>query len=230
VSQSFRVPKRPVWGGTLLSFALAGAVVVLLEDAALPGCLLQVVGLTLAAVSTHRARASGNTVLGGLGALVGGVLVVAGAGLAVASVSGIPSLATVGFGVAGVLVVGLGTLPLRGTGSRLFVKGGTALLLLSVVAAGLFREATLVVLLVAAAGVVVTWDAAENAITLGEQLGRSTGTWRVEATHLGGTGLAAGAAVVAGLFAQDLGTPGLDLHSLALLLVAVTLLTLALHD
>ncbi|MCO8247056.1 MULTISPECIES: hypothetical protein [unclassified Haladaptatus] len=167
------------------------------------------------------------------GALVGvvGVAGVVGA-LAVAS-AGIARLS--GFirlipGLIGVFVLALALVPVRGTGSRTLVKVGTALVFIGVLASGIFNAVTLGTLLVAGAATVVAWDAGEHAINVGEHLGRGRDTREIELVHIVGSGVVAFVAVEAAKFSGGVGPSGLSLASLVLLLVAIVLLAVALHD
>lgn len=223
------VSRRPARLSAALSLAVAAIAVSLVEPAAMVGTFVTAAGFVITNEGVHRIRTE-RRLIGSGGLLVGTAVVLGGIGLAVASVAKLPALIEVGLGVVGVVCLGLGTLPLRGSGSRFLVKLGAALVLLTIVAGGLFQDAGAVPLLVSCAALVGSWDAAENSINVGEQLGRETKTWPIEAAHLGGTALVGVVAVGAGLVVRDLGTPGLPLHSLAFLLVALVFLTLALHD
>lgn len=168
--------------------------------------------------------------------LAGAVVAVVGGGVALGAVAG--AVATAGAlaativtlpGVVGVLALALAVVPIRGTGSRWLGKVGAGLVFVTVLAAGLFQLATLRTLLVAAAGTVVAWDANERATNVGEQLGRLAETRRLEAVHAAGSLAVGVVAVGVGTVAAGLGSPGLPLSALAGLLVAVLLLTAALH-
>lgn len=223
------VTRRPARLSAALSLLVAAVAVSLVEPASMVGTLVTAAGFVVANEGAHRFRTD-RRLVGSGGLAVGVAVVLGGIGLAISSVTKLPALIEVGLGVFGVVCLGLGTLPLRGTGSRFLVKLGAGAVLLTIVAGGLFQDAGTVPLLVSCAALVGSWDAAENSINVGEQLGRETKTWTVEAAHLGGTALVGVTAVGAGLVVRDLGTPGLPLHSLALLLVALVFLTLALHD
>lgn len=132
-------------------------------------------------------------------------------------------------GMAGLLALVLGLAPLRGSGSRGLLKLGTAGVTVSVLAAGLFMSVPLRTLLVCGAATIVAWDAGEHAINVGEQLGRHAETRRLEAAHGAGSLLVGGVAVGAGTVISGVGSSGLPLPALALLLASVLLLTGALH-
>jgi hypothetical protein len=223
------VTRRPVRLSVVVSLVAATVAVSLIESAATMGALVVVVGIIAAREGRYRLQ-KGDRLLGVGGLILGSVVAIAGVGLAMAGATGLPTLVEVCLGLFGIVCLGLGTLPVRGTGSRLLVKVGAGAVLLCIVAGGLFQDATATPLLVSCAALVGSWDAAENAINVGEQLGHEPTTWTVESAHLGGTAVVGGIAVVSGLVVRDLGTPGLPLHSVVFLLVAVVFLTLALHD
>ncbi|WP_458187828.1 DUF7519 family protein [Haladaptatus sp. NG-WS-4] len=164
----------------------------------------------------------------GLVSLVGVAGVGGAFGVVVSNVAGLSGLIRYVPGLLGVLVLAL--VPVRGTGSRSLVKAGTALVFLAVLASGIFNAAPLGALLLAGAATVVAWDAGEHAINLGEHLGRGADARENELVHVVGTGLVAVVAVEVPKFSGGVGLDGLSLGSLALLLVAVVLLAVALHD
>jgi hypothetical protein len=131
---------------------------------------------------------------------------------------------------AGVLCVAAGVVPFRGEGSRRLLRAGTGLLFLTVLAAGLLQVVAVEPLLMSTAALLVGFDLGDNAVGLGEQLGRGAETLSVELSH-GAVSLGVGAvAVGAGLVVPSIGTGGLSLSGLLLLLVALVGLSLALHD
>ncbi len=119
---------------------------------------------------------------------------------------------------------------MRGTGSRALVKADTGLVFVAVLASGIFNAVSLGALLLAGVATVVAWDASEHAINVGEHLGRGGDTRETEVVHVVGTGLVGLLAVKAAKFSGGVGPSGLSLGSLVLLLVAVVLLAVALHD
>lgn len=132
-------------------------------------------------------------------------------------------------GMAGLLALALGLAPLRGSGSRGLLKLGTAGVTLSVLAAGLFMSVPLRTLLICGAATIVAWDLGEHAVNVGEQLGRHVETRRLEAAHGAGSVLVGGVAVGAGTVISGVGSSGLPLPALALLLASILLLAGALH-
>lgn len=162
-------------------------------------------------------------VAGALGALV----VVA---VATRTVDSVVALVEVLPGMVGFVLVALAVFPRTGLGSRRLLKLGSGALLLTVLVSGVLRAATLDLLVVAALGSVLVWDVGEQAICLGEHLGRRASTRRLEVVHAVSGGLVAGVGALAALTVRDLGTPGLPLHSFLLLVVAVLAFAVALYD
>lgn len=134
---------------------------------------------------------------------------------------------TPGFlGIAGVTAA---VIPVRNGGSRALVKAGSGALFACVLLTGLFQAGTPTRLLVAGVGTVIVWDLGENAIGIGQQLGRRARTWRLELTHLGGTTLVGVAGVATVLFLRVFAAGGLSLASFGMAFVALVLLTLGIR-
>lgn len=113
-------------------------------------------------------------------------------------------------------------------GERRLVDAGAAVLVVGVAVVGI-EGAPPVPLVVAAAATVAAWDAGENAISVGEQLGRAADTRRAELVHAGATiGLAAGTVAV-GVVGFRLTTSSQPVTTVAVLVVAVVALTAALR-
>ena len=137
----------------------------------------------------------------------------------------------------GALFAGLGVVALAPAlliGSRRLVHLGTVGLVVGILFAGATGSgrggATELLLLVGTASSVVAWDVGQNAIGLGEQLGRETETSRAELAHLGASVVVG--AVTAGTaygFYQVAGS-GQPVAVLVMLLVAVVALTSALRQ
>ncbi|WP_435347554.1 DUF7519 family protein [Haloarchaeobius sp. HRN-SO-5] len=137
----------------------------------------------------------------------------------------------------GVLFAGFGVVALAPAllvGSRRLVHLGSGALVAGILFAGATGSgsggATELLLLVGATASIVAWDVGQNAIGIGEQLGRDTETTRAELAHLGAT-VAVGtvtAGTAYGLY-QVAGS-GQPLAALAMMLVAVVALTSALRQ
>lgn len=153
--------------------------------------------------------------------LSGGLAVGAG-GVAVAA-AGTPTAAPLG--LAGVLLVGLGVL----RGARAAVTWGALLAFAGVVLAGV-GGAPPEALLVGTAAAVLAWDLGEQAVNVGEQLGRTASTRTGELVHAANSTLVAvaGVAVGYGLFLVAAG--GQPVSALVVLLAAALALAAALRD
>jgi hypothetical protein len=131
-----------------------------------------------------------------------------------------------------VWVLGVALAPLWTAWSRRLVTLGSGLVFLGVLTAGVLRAVSPPTLVVAAAATVLAWDAADNAVSLGYQVGANsaTATTRAELTHLGvSSAVGVGAvAVVVGI--AWLGVDGLPFAALVALLVAGLLLALGTHE
>lgn len=216
---------------------LSAAAAVLLSLAALavvapagvvPALGVEVAGLALLAAGTtlvHRDwRAFGSVLaLLGLGVVVGAVAFLwATTGDHFLVVQFAP-------GMLGAALVAAGVVPFRGEGSTRLVKLGTALVFVTVLAVGIVQRPTRWVLLGSGVLVVLSWDAGENAIGLGAQVGRRARTAAPEAVHLLGTAVVGAIAVGGGQLAIDVGSPGLPLGAFAILVIGLVLLAGALH-
>lgn len=113
--------------------------------------------------------------------------------------------------------------------SRFILTIGVGGLLVGVVVVGLLG-ARPVPLLVATIAVVLTWDTSENAITVGERLGRAARTWPVEVVRVAAT--AAVATLTAGfaLLVFQLSIDGASPVALVVLLLAGVFLTIGLRN
>lgn len=133
-------------------------------------------------------------------------------------------------GIVGLLVLGLGLGAVYPGYERWFVTAGTGTILLSVFVSGLLQDATVGAMLAGTTATVVAWDLGEQAINMGEQVGRGASTWRVELVH-GAGGLVVGALAVAiALVIDDVGVTGLPIAALSILLGAGVVLSAALYN
>lgn len=169
--------------------------------------------------------------------VAGNLIAVVGLGVAGASVvygataaTGYGQLTELLPGLAGVVLLGLGVLPVHGRYAGWVVSAGLGALLAGVALSGMFARSTPVELLVAGTLAVLAWDVAIHGIGLGRQLGGDARTWPVELVHAGATACYGGGIVVVGAVVYDLGASGLPLATLVLLLVAAITLTVALYD
>lgn len=150
-------------------------------------------------------------------ALLSGLFGVLGAGLS-ALTAAVP-------GLVGLLLVAVGAF----RGSRRALSAGVVVLLVAVLVAGVSGGAT-AGLLVGTLGALLAWDLGENAVTMGEQLGRAADTRRAELAHAASSIAvgAVGAGVVYGLYLVASG--GQPLTALVFLLVGLVLLAVVLGE
>lgn len=136
-------------------------------------------------------------------------------------------------GILGLWTLAGALLPIRFRWSRILIDAGTGLLLVSVLTSGVVRGTSTVALLLAGATTILAWDAAENAVSIGGQIGAHGGaaTARAEFVHVALSGLLAGAVVLVVLGVARLGIDGLPFAALLALLVAgIVLVVVATGD
>lgn len=221
--------RRPTWASTALAVLFGVAALAVFDDSAARAALaVETVTLSLFAGGVlawrRRWRAAG-LALGPLAVAAVGLVPL---GLLWTRTEDLLRLVQFGPGMVGLAVLAGGLL-LPSTGSRRLVKAGTGLLFLSVLTVGVVRQPSLATLLGSGVLTVLAWDAGENAVGLGTQLGRRASTYRVEAVHLGGTALVGVVAVAGGRLVADVGSSGLPLEAFLGLVTALVLLAGALH-
>lgn len=158
---------------------------------------------------------------------VAGVLVALGWGVALTRA--ISSKLELLPGLVGLFVLVLGLVAVRPGYERWFVSAGTGVILVGVFFSGFVSGAATVALLAATAATVVAWDLGEQAVNLGEQLGRQARTWPVEVVHGSVGALVGGVGVVFAVGIGGAGIRGLPLVGLAMLLAAGVVLATALY-
>lgn len=114
-------------------------------------------------------------------------------------------------------------------GSRNILTLGGLGLLIGVVLVGLLG-AHPVLLLIGVIAVALTWDIGENAITIGERLGREAETHQIEITHLAATTGIVALAAGSGYFVYQLSVEGESPIALVALLLAAVILTVGLRN
>ncbi|WP_458188591.1 DUF7519 family protein [Haladaptatus sp. NG-WS-4] len=127
-------------------------------------------------------------------------------------------------GLLGLLFVALGVV----RGSRGGVTVGSFVLLLGVLAGGLV-SAPPELLLPGAMATVLAWDFGEQAINVGEQLGREADTQTLEFTHAAASTVVAVSAGGVGYGIYLVGSGGQPMTALVFLLIAAVALTSALR-
>lgn len=186
--------------------------------------LAGVAGLWVGVEATRR----GYTLAGTAVALVGAGVALASLAVGAGASSAYGERAELVPGLLGVVLVGVGVLGLHRQLSRRAVSAGLAAVVVGAALGGLFHSAGLVELLAAVALAVVGWDAGEQAINLGEQLGREARTWPAELGHVGATAAVGAVAVALATLLSDV-----ELHvplaGLVVLLAATVALLAALY-
>ncbi|WP_267642764.1 DUF7519 family protein [Haloarchaeobius amylolyticus] len=117
-------------------------------------------------------------------------------------------------------------------GSRRLVHLGAVGLLAGLVFAGATGTAPSaeLLMLVGTTATVLAWDVGQNAIGLGEQLGREAETTRAELAHIGGSAVVGTLTGGVAYAVYQVATEGQPVSALALLLLAVVILTTALRQ
>ncbi len=149
-------------------------------------------------------------------------MVGAGVCLLAAALSSPTALSAAGVGV---VVLGVGLL----VGGRRAVTAGGVALFAAVVFGGVAGSGP-ELLLVGLLAAVFAWDVGENAIGLGEQLGRETDTTRVELVHAASTLSVGAVATAVGYGAYRAAGGGQPVTALVFLLLGVVALVAALRD
>lgn len=133
-------------------------------------------------------------------------------------------------GILGLWTLAVALVPLRFRWSRLLVDVGAGAVFVSVLTSGVVTGATTAAIVVAGAATILAWDAGENAVSVGGQVGDGeASTARAEIVHAGVGGGVAVAAVVSVLGVTSLGVDDLSLAALVALLVAGVALALVSH-
>lgn len=157
-------------------------------------------------------------------ALLSSALSITAAGIA-AGTSALTATLGLAGGGAGFLVVLAGVL----RGSRRAVTLGSATLLVAALAGGLVSGAPYL-LLPGVMATVLAWDLGEQAINVGEQLGREAETTQLEVTHAAGSTLVAVGAGGLGYGIYLFSSGGQPMTALVFLLLAAVVLTSALRN
>lgn len=132
-------------------------------------------------------------------------------------------------GMVGVAILAWGLLPATAAGSRRRIALGTGGVLAGVLGSGVMYGAEAPALLGATAMAVVAWDAGEQAISLGEQVGRAAETAPVVFVHSGAAAAVGLTGILLARGVWSLDVTGLPLGGLVLLLGAAVALAVALY-
>lgn len=223
------VVKQPTYAGSAFAVLAAACVTGVLASQPIQVSIagVEAVGALLL-LGSGLVRRRGHRVLGGGLVLAGCGLVCLAIGLSLLAPGGLfERIAFLGGALATACVV-LGVFPLRQSWTRSLVGLGIVLFSCSLVFLAWASNPSGLELLLGVGLTIVTWDVAEHAITLGNDVGRSARTYPVTVTHLVGSlgvGLAAGTVA---LLVARVQLPAIPIATLALLLGAVLLLLLVL--
>lgn len=221
-----RVEQHPPLAGVVVALGWSTVAVAAVAGDQLVALAVELVALVVAVVGVRRLRDGDPFVgvtLGGIGVL--GVLAAFWYGAAAATRT--TQLVELLPGMVGVGLLALGGLPIRSRWSRTLVASGAVTVGLGVVASGVVHGAGPLNLFVATALAVIAWDAAEQAVNLGEQVGpRATSGTVVLAHSVWSVGVGA-VGVVAAVGVSDLDVTGVPLLGVGLLLVAAVALATA---
>ena len=110
------------------------------------------------------------------------------------------------------------------------IADGGALALVGGVALAAVAHDAVAIPLIGAVAAVLAWDLSEQALSVGEQLGRAADTRRLEAVHAGTTTAVGLVAAGVGFALYRIAFRGISLAALALLLVAALFLMLSVRE
>lgn len=222
---------RPLAGSAALSVLAAAVAVALVADApaqrmALLTALAGLGGVAAGLELAHRGRGLAAWLVG----LGGGGVVLAGLALGFVRAAAASARVELLPGVVGLAVLTVGLAAAIPGRERHFVTAGTGTVLAGVLTSGVVYGAPAVSLLAATVATVVAWDLGEQAVNMGEHVGREARTWPVELVHGGASVVVGAAAVAAALAVYGTGVTGLPLGGLSALLVASVVLATALYN
>lgn len=222
--------RHPARTSSVLAFAAGALAVALVADTALQRRILAVavVGV-LAFAAGGLAWRGGRSVLGVVVGLGGTLLVVYALGLAVSRPEFFTHRIELAPGVLGLWILTAAVLPIRLGWERSLIDAGTGLLLLTVLTSGVVQGASFGALLGAGVLTILAWDVAENAVSIGGQLGRHASTVRSELVHGAASGAIAIGAIGLVYLVRELDIAELPFTALVALLVASVAIALAYH-
>jgi hypothetical protein len=213
--------RTPTLAGAGVALGAALVSVAALVDAPRQLVPVATVGAGLLVVATGVAlQGNGQHVAGRATSLAGFGIGLAGVGLATSVPGSLFAQVVLSAGLLGAYALLMALYPVRRAWSRPLVVVGTVLLVGAAALDSVLRGVPVSRLLASVTTALVAWDAAERAITLGEQVGRRARTTTVELLR-GGATVAVGALACAVSFVAFGATPAvLPTTTLALLLAA----------
>lgn len=226
-----RIERHPKLVSIVISLGAGVAAVLLVANNSgqSQAVILQTVGLAVfvLGVTAHRKRHP----------FVGWLLSIVGIGIALVAIglgliqAGTPSAEMELLpGMVGLVILAVGVTGIRDGWERGLIAAGTAGLLVGLLMSGLVHGATTAALLGSAVATVVAWDAGEQGVNLGEQVGSRAVTWSSELAHVAGTTLVGVIGVTLAFGAYGIGVDDVPLAGLFLLLIGAVTLTAALYN
>ena len=230
-----RFVRRPAVASSILALVLGGVAVALVADSPLQREILRqaVVGVAafgLGGRLVHH-RKTATSALGALIALGGGVLVLVSMGTAATQPPQVTHRTELLPGIVGLWTLSAALAPIRFRWTRILIDVGTGLVFLGVLVTGVTQGVSSTALLLATCATIIAWDTAENAVSVGGQLGvhRGASTARAELAHVGVAAVVGVVAVGVILGVVRLGVDGLPFGALLALLVGSLILVLGSH-
>ena len=224
-----RFVRLPTVTSSIVAVVAAGGAVGVLAGTAIQRRLLATVLVGVAAVGVGgRLRTRAGRPIGLVLAAVGSLLVVVAVWATLVVPAQFGHRLELAPGLIGLWVLVVALVPIRATWSRQLIDLGTGLVFAGVLVSGVLRDASTTTLLIAAAATILAWDAADNAVSLGNQVGanRATNQTRGELSHIGVTAAVAVVAVIAVSAIARLGVAGLPFAALFALVIAGVLFAL----
>ncbi|MGM0684705.1 MAG: DUF7519 family protein [Halobacteriota archaeon] len=230
--ETARFVRRPAIGSSVIALAAGSVAVALVADAALQREVLRlaVVGVLAFGVGGRFVR-RGGTALGALGALValgGGLVVLVAIGQAATRPPQVTHRIELLPGIVGLWTLSAALAPARFGWSRALIDVGTGFVFLGVLVTGVTQGAGPTALLLATLATILAWDAAENAVSVGGQIGVQPGarTLRAELAHTGVAASVGASAIAIVLGVARLGIDGLPFGALVALVLGSVILVL----
>ena len=227
-----RFVRRPAVASSVVALVAGSVAVALVADTTLQREILRLaVGGVLAFGIAGRLARRGGTTLGALGALValgGGLVVLIAMGQAATRPPQITHRVELLPGIVGIWTLSAALAPVRLRWSRALIDVGAGFVFLGVLVTGVTQGAGTTALLLATLATILAWDAAENAVSVGGQIGvqRGVSTVRAELAHAGVTASVGMGVIVVVLGVARLGIDGLPFGALVALIVGSVILVL----
>lgn len=221
--------RQPAYAGGVLAVVTAACVTSVLASQPIQVSIagVEVVGALLL-LGSRLVRRRGHRILGGALLLVGCGVICLSLGLGLLAPGGLFERIAFFGGVLALACVVLSVFPLKQSWARSLNGFGAMLFSCSLVFLAWISTPTELQVLLGVGLTIVTWDMAEYAITLGEDVGRSARTYPVTGMHFIGSLVVGIAAGVIALVMGRVELSAIPIAALALLLSAVLVLLLVL--